>query len=128
MNMSGLWILGPFVEAILGTGKFVFVYLVSGVCALMLAGVTQANNPQLTVGASGAIMGLIGAMGAIMAGGWYRNKANIAKRRLGGIVAIVAMQTVFDLLIPGVSMTAHLSGVMFGFFLTLPFAAKLRTH
>jgi len=47
--------------------------------------------------------------------GWLREKALSARKRLGAMFLIVAMQTVFDALVPQVSMTAHLSGALIGF-------------
>ena len=127
MNMVALWILGPFVEFALGLRRFLLVYLVSGICgmATVLAVSFGASN-EITVGASGCIMGLIGATGALMLRGWVREGAAVAKRRLGAVLAIVAMQTVFDSLVPQVSMTAHLSGAFFGFVMTMLVRDRLR--
>ena len=57
--------------------------------------------------------------------GWLREKAFSARRRLIGVVAIVAMQTGFDALIPQVSMTAHLSGAAIGFAIALLWRDRL---
>jgi rhomboid protease GluP len=73
------------------------------------------NGEQMTVGASGCIMGLVGATGALMLRGWRRNKALSARRRLAAMLFIVMMQSIFDTLVPQVSMTGHLSGVFIGF-------------
>jgi rhomboid protease GluP len=118
MNMFALWVLSPFVEFALGFLKFMLVYLVTGIGSMALV-MWFANPEQLTVGASGAVMGLIGATGALMLRAWIREKAFIARRRLRGVFLIVAMQTIFDAAIPQVSMTAHLSGVAIGFLITL---------
>ena len=67
------------------------------------------DGMQLTVGASGCIMGLVGATGALMLRGWLREKGLAAKRRLIAMLVIVAMQSLFDSVVPHVSMTAHLS-------------------
>ena len=60
-NMWVLWIFGPGVEDRMGHGRFAFFYLFCGV----LAGVTHVvSNPDSTVptiGASGAIAGVLGA-------------------------------------------------------------------
>jgi membrane associated rhomboid family serine protease len=64
-------------------------------------------------------MGLVGATGSLMLRGWLREKALAAKRRLLLMLLIVSMQILFDLTIPHVSMTAHLSGVFIGFAATI---------
>jgi rhomboid protease GluP len=128
MNMLALWVLGPFAEAALGSIRYLFVYLLSGIGSMwaVLMWSSAANRDQLTVGASGCVMGLIGATGALMLRGWLRERALIAKRRLTGVLIIVVMQTTFDLLVPHVSMTAHLSGAMIGFVCTLALRDRLR--
>jgi rhomboid protease GluP len=121
MNMLALWVLGPFMEFALGLGRYLLVYLAAGIgslAVLMWLGSASADG-QLTVGASGCIMGLVGATGAIMLRGWRREKALSAKKRLGAMILVVAMQTLFDFMVPQVSMTAHLSGALIGFALTL---------
>ncbi|MGA2257916.1 MAG: rhomboid family intramembrane serine protease, partial [Thermoguttaceae bacterium] len=72
MNMFALWILGPFAEFALGFRRFILVYLLAGIGSMgmvMLFG-SGPNGEQLTVGASGCVMGLVGATGALMLRGW----------------------------------------------------------
>lgn len=71
-------------------------------------------------------MGLVGATGALMLRGWLREKALAAKRRLVAIVVIVSMQTLFDSVVPQVSMTAHLSGALIGFAATMVLGDRLK--
>jgi membrane associated rhomboid family serine protease len=60
-NMYALWVLGPQLEVVLGRARFLALYLLSGlagsVCVLWLAPAYSS-----TVGASGAIFGLMGAL------------------------------------------------------------------
>jgi membrane associated rhomboid family serine protease len=60
-NMLYLWIFGDNVEDTLGHGRFLALYLVSGIAAAM--GQTLANPASLIpmVGASGAVSGVLGA-------------------------------------------------------------------
>ena len=117
MNMCGLWLLGPFTEFALGFWRFLLVYFLAGIgsSATVLLISLATGNFDLLVGASGAIMGLVGAMGALMLRGWRRERAHVAKRRLQVVILIVVMQTVSDYFVPHVSMTAHLSGAVVGF-------------
>jgi rhomboid protease GluP len=68
---------------------------------------------------------LVGATGAIMLRGWRREGALTAKKRLGAMILVVMMQTVFDSMVPQVSMSAHLSGALIGFVVTLLLRDKL---
>ena len=127
MNMFALWILGPFTEFALGFRRFILVYALAGVGSMTVV-MLFASGPdgeQLTVGASGCIMGLVGASEALMLRGWLREKALVAKRRLFAVLAIVSLQCLFDSVVPHVSMTAHLSGAVIGFAATMLLGDRL---
>jgi membrane associated rhomboid family serine protease len=118
-NIFALYILGPPLERSIGTIRFAACYLISGlassagVVALMVVGFVQVSQ---LVGASGCIMGIVGAW----AGFLIRHRhAPQAKQRLGNIGLIVVIQIAFDLSTPQVSMAAHLCGLIAGFFLGL---------
>src|SRR5258705_7749495 len=60
-NMWFLWIFGDNIEDILGHGKFVVFYLLCGVVAALAQFVVSPYSRVPTVGASGAIAGVMGA-------------------------------------------------------------------
>jgi membrane associated rhomboid family serine protease len=60
-NMWFLWIFGRGVEDILGHAKYLFFYFACGIAAGLVHIVVNANSPVPTVGASGAIAGVMGA-------------------------------------------------------------------
>ncbi len=60
-NMWFLWIFGDNVEDILGHGKFLAFYLISGVAAALIHVLFNLGSPVPTIGASGAIAGVMGA-------------------------------------------------------------------
>ncbi len=59
-NMWALWIVGAFLERIMGTTRFVLLYFISGLAGSVLVLVAGPENVA-TVGASGAIFGVFGA-------------------------------------------------------------------
>jgi len=128
MNMFALWLLAPFCEFALGSRKFLFVYLLAGIgsMAVVMAFASGPKGEQITVGASGSVMGLVGATAGLTLRGWLREKALSARRRLFAMFIIVAMQTVFDAMVPQVSMTAHLSGATIGFLLAIGLPDRLK--
>jgi rhomboid family protein len=60
-NMWFLWIFGDNVEDILGHGKFILFYLVCGMAAGLAQVLVDPTSRVPTVGASGAIAGVLGA-------------------------------------------------------------------
>jgi membrane associated rhomboid family serine protease len=118
-NLFALYVLGPPLERSIGAIRFCACYLLSGIGSsagvVTLWRIGVVNSLQL-VGASGCVMGIVGAW----AGFLLRHRhAPLAKRRLGNILMIVAIQTAFDLSTPQVSMSAHLCGLITGLFLGL---------
>jgi membrane associated rhomboid family serine protease len=118
MNMLGLWILGPFVEFALGWPRYIVLYLATGVGAMLIVLILQSRGlieQAWVVGASGAIMGLIGANAAILLREWFRSRGPRIRRQLMNVVGIVVLQVLFDALSPHVSSSAHIGGVAVGF-------------
>ncbi|MBL8221959.1 MAG: rhomboid family intramembrane serine protease [Bryobacterales bacterium] len=60
-NMWFLWIYGDNVEDILGSGKYLSFYLLCGVAAALVHVFFNAGSRVPTIGASGAIAGVMGA-------------------------------------------------------------------
>lgn len=119
VNLFALYFFGPSLERTLGSARFAACYLISGIgsCAEITAlwWVGWLDVDQL-VGASAAVMGIVGAW----AGSLVRDRHRPHSRRtLRMILVIVAVQCVFDILTPRVSMAAHLSGLATGFLLGL---------
>ena len=65
-NMIGLYALGELLERELGHIKFLLLYLLSGTCAGVLASLfyMHRNDYVISIGASGAIFGLMGVFAA----------------------------------------------------------------
>jgi len=60
-NMWTLWIFGDNVEDRLGHAKYLVLYLASGIAAALLHIYTNLNSQLPTIGASGAVAGVMGA-------------------------------------------------------------------
>ncbi|UZF56455.1 rhomboid family intramembrane serine protease [Gordonia polyisoprenivorans] len=104
VNMISLYILGRDLEIALGIGRFVMVYmtaLLGGSAAVMIA---QSNEAR-SAGASGAIYGLMGAMLIVV----LRLRVSPAP-----VLTIIAINLVMSFSIPGISLAAHVGGLLFG--------------
>lgn len=125
MNMLGLAAIAPFVEGTLGRLRFALVYFAAGLTGMLIHAIVL-DSGGLVLGASGCIMGLVGATAAILLEGYRADKAQVAKERLPRIGFALLLQLSFDLVIPGISLTAHWSGVAVGFVLTYVLCALMR--
>jgi membrane associated rhomboid family serine protease len=104
-NMLALWVLGPGLEAAVGRARFLALYLVSGLAGSASVMWFSAPNSQ-TLGASGAIFGLMGALLviAVKVGGDVR-----------GILTWIAINFVITFLFAGyISWQGHLGGFVAG--------------
>jgi membrane associated rhomboid family serine protease len=103
-NMFALWVLGRDMEAVLGRGRFLALYMISllgGSAAVM---VFSAPN-QAVAGASGAVFGLMGGLVVVLLK---------IKRAVGQVIALIAVNIVISQLVPGISLTGHLGGLAVG--------------
>ena len=112
-NMLALYWLGTIVEHALGSWRFLLLYLVSGIAGS--AGALVLSNPTaVTVGASGAIYGIMGALLVLE----YRATGSFAGQALGLIVLNLAL----TFAIPNISVGGHLGGLAGGILATFALA------
>ena len=113
VNMMSLWFLGRFIEYAAGSTRMFMIYAVSLVASGL--GVIYLSGPDTaTLGASGAIFGLFGALFAIGLK-LGRPGMQLVKDNLG----ILILNLVITFAVPGISWQAHMSGLLAGFILTL---------
>lgn len=60
-NMWFLWVFGSHIEDVMGAPKFLGFYLISGIASAAVQFATSLGSPIPTIGASGAIAGVMGA-------------------------------------------------------------------
>jgi membrane associated rhomboid family serine protease len=112
VNMLSLWYLGRFIEFGLGPWRMLLVYVASLVAAgLGVVYFSPALVP--TVGASGAIFGLFGALFAI---GLKLGKPGMELVRAN--IGILVLNLIITFAVPAISWQAHISGLIAGFVLT----------
>jgi membrane associated rhomboid family serine protease len=103
LNMWALWVLGRELEARLGPLRFSVLYLVSGlggsVACYVFAPAAQA------AGASGAIYGLFAALFIV-----FRR----LQRDTSAIITVLVLNLVLSFSVPGISISAHLGGLVTG--------------
>jgi membrane associated rhomboid family serine protease len=108
-NMLALYWLGSVVEQALGTWRFLLVYFVSGLAGS--AGALLFTNPfQPTVGASGAIFGIMGALLVLeyVATGTFAGQA----------LTLILLNLALSFAIPNISWGGHVGGLVGGILAT----------
>lgn len=109
-NSYALFRLGTDVERAFGSDRFLVLYLLSGASGSLLS---FAFNPHLSAGASGAIFGLIGAMGAHL----FRHReafGRLGQQRLWDVIGVALYNLVFGFITPGIDNLGHLGGLVSG--------------
>ena len=117
-NMLALWFFGAAVERAIGRGRYLLVYVVSGLAGSAGALVFSPNS--VTVGASGAIFGILGAALVL-----ERQRNYVLG---GGAIGIIVLNLVFTFAIPGISIGGHLGGLVGGALCMLALSRFGRTH
>jgi membrane associated rhomboid family serine protease len=104
LNMLGLYWFGSLLEQRIGSGRFLLLYLVSGLAGSAGALVVSPNNP--TVGASGAIFGILGA-GLVL----ERQRDYVFG---GSALGVIVANLVLTFFWPGISIGGHIGGLIGG--------------
>ncbi len=118
MNLLGLLYLGSKLERAWGPARMMSCYFLATVTSMGLAPYLVSVPPHqrfvILVGASGGVMGLLGAIIGHQAVGWWRGRNRRVARQLGLLLLLVTLQTAFDLSTPNVSFACHLLGLTTG--------------
>jgi membrane associated rhomboid family serine protease len=103
-NMIALWLFGPTLESLLGRLRYLLLYLL---CGLAGSVAVYLLTPPLaaTVGASGAVFGLLGAMLIVSIKRGYDVR---------GLLGLLAINAVFSFVGAGISWQGHLGGFLAG--------------
>lgn len=109
MNMYALWIVGPYLERLLGRWRYTALFLLSAiggnVAVLLFADPSSRPWVTATVGASGAVFGLFGAV-------------MLTLRKTGqdprGMLVIIGLNFVIGFVVPSISWQGHLGGLITG--------------
>lgn len=137
-NMWFLWVFGSHIEDAMGSAKFLIFYLIAGIASALVQAFVNLGSPIPTIGASGAIAGVMGAFlilyprvrivtlvfiivfittielpAAIMLIYWF---ALQVVSGLGSLASISQAQ--------GIAWFAHVGGFLAGILLIRPFAGN----
>ena len=109
-NMYSLYIVGTQLETVLGKIKFIIIYILSIIASSLLSGVINGGS-IMSVGASGAIFGLLGAL--LYFG--YHYRLYLGNAILYQILPVVGINLIIGFTTPGIDNWAHLGGLAGGY-------------
>src|SRR5580698_605327 len=111
-NMWCLWNLGQLCESLYGRWTYAAIYLACGLGASIASVAWHPNGSS--VGASGAIFGLAGALITALKLGEFSVPRSALSGTLRSLGAFVVYNLIFGFILPGVDNTAHIGGLITG--------------
>jgi len=121
LNCYSLYIIGSQVESFLGKTKFLTIYLYSAISGSLLSTIFSGN--YASIGASGAIFGL---MGAILYFGYHYRVylGNVIKSQ---ILPLIIVNLLFGFMVSGIDNAAHIGGLIGGVLITMALGIKYKS-
>jgi rhomboid protease GluP len=118
VNSYSLWVIGPQVERLYGSVRFLVLYVVTGVAGV--AASAAYTQSLMSAGASGAILGLVGVL--LVFGIRYRSELpGVFKHYFGpaGLLPTILLNLYITFTVPMIDKAAHLAGLSAGCVLAL---------
>ena len=109
VNMYSLFIIGTQMETFIGKWKYIAVYLMSAISGGLLSGAIRGEK-ILSIGASGAIFGLLGAL--LYFG--YHYRTYLGQTIKSQVIPVLAINLGIGFIIPGIDNFCHLGGLVGG--------------
>ncbi|MBR2840441.1 MAG: rhomboid family intramembrane serine protease [Bacilli bacterium] len=119
-NCYSLYVIGMQLESFLGKLRFAVVYLLSGLAGSLLS-IFFSNS--YSVGASGAIFGLLGSL--LYFGYHYRVYLDSVVK--SQIIPLILLNLGIGFMIPGIDNSAHIGGLIGGLFSTMGVGLKYKS-
>lgn len=114
-NGYALYIFGPQIERLMGAKKYLAFFLLTGIGGNLVT--FFFSFASLSAGASGSLFGLFGAFLYLI----HRHSEMVTPEGRKSILSLLGINLVLTLLVPSISITAHLGGLVIGYFLSYVF-------
>ena len=122
VNMYSLWIIGSQVENYIGRWKYLIIYILSALMGNLMS-IVFLGEYSLSVGASGAIFGLMGAL--IYFG--YHYRLYLSNTLTTQIIPIVIINLILGFTLNGIDNAAHIGGLIGGYLATMIVGIKYKS-
>ena len=107
VNMYSLYAIGPMVERVYGRVKYLAIYFISGICASIFSYIFSTS---VSIGASGAIFGLLGAV-LVFA---IKSKGKTGSAFIKSILSVIFINIFIGATLPNIDNFAHVGGLIGG--------------
>ena len=117
VTFFGLFIIGSALERLIGSFRYALVYFIAGIGSsfTILLLYIFSGEPVLTVGASGAIYGVLGTFLYLT----INHPEKFDPRDVQGIKGLIIINVVFTFLAPNISVGGHIGGLVTGYLIAM---------
>lgn len=121
-NMYSLYVIGPQLESFYGKTKFLIIYILSGIIGNLLS-IIFLGDSYVSVGASGAIFGLLGSL--LYFGYHYRiYLSSVIKSQ---IIPLILLNLLIGFAVSGINNFAHVGGLIGGILVSIAVGVKYKS-
>lgn len=114
-NAYALYVFGPQIEMLMGTWKYLLFFLLTGIGGNIVTFFFSFNS--VSAGASGSLFGLLGAFLYLI----HRRPHIITPQGRKGILRLVGINLLMTIIVPSISVSAHVGGLVMGYLLSYIF-------
>ncbi|MFT5221841.1 MAG: rhomboid protease GluP [Glaciecola sp.] len=118
-NMAGLAIFGPAFEKMVGTPRFVALWLAAGLAGSAATVLAAGDGFTLAAGASGSVFGLLGGFLFI---GLRTRQTPEGADRLRQATVLLVINLGYGLITPSIGLAAHIGGTVAGLLILFAYA------
>jgi len=119
VNMYSLYAIGPMVEQVYGKVKYIAIYFVAGICSSIFSYIFSTS---VSIGASGAIFGLLGAV-LVFA---IKSKGKTGNAIIKNILSVIFVNILIGMTLPNIDIFAHAGGLFGG--IAISFLVTFKTE
>lgn len=119
VNMYSLYAIGPMVERVYGRIKYIAIYFISGICSSIFS---YMFSTSVSIGASGAIFGLLGAV-LVYA---IKAKGKTGNAFIKNILSVIFVNIFIGMTLPNIDNFGHIGGLIGG--IIIAFLSTFKTE
>jgi rhomboid protease GluP len=121
-NVFSIFVFVSALEQLIGKGKYLFIYLVSGIVGYIAT--YFISSADLALGASGAIFGVLGAYLYLI----QKKSPLLDTTAKKTILPILIVNLIFTFIEPNISITGHIGGLIAGYLIAWGLRIELKEN